>query len=167
MRRPSERLENVDFPVRWDPGAPLPVLLAADGRAVLVFFAQEDGPLSGNLRDPARDPEGPIAVVTVLGCVSACLGAPGGEARDGHRLAARGLEPGRAQVVRGSRWKAELEAQDRAGPGHDPARWRELAHYVLWFHDSAFECVARGFDAETRRERLSDAIARAAAKLLE
>jgi hypothetical protein len=31
-------------------------------------------------------------------------------------------------------------------PYHRPARYEELRHFVLAFHDSTFECVAKSYD---------------------
>jgi len=32
-------------------------------------------------------------------------------------------------------------------PRHNPKMYDDLKHYVFAFHDSTFECIARGFDA--------------------
>lgn len=32
-----------------------------------------------------------------------------------------------------------------------PESWRDLTHFVFWFHDSTFECAARPFNVETHR----------------
>jgi len=32
-----------------------------------------------------------------------------------------------------------------------PENWRDLHHFIFWFHDSTFECVARSYKVETYR----------------
>jgi hypothetical protein len=38
-------------------------------------------------------------------------------------------------------------------------------HFVLAFHDSTFECVARGYDVELHRGPLRDAVASVVSRL--
>ena len=32
-----------------------------------------------------------------------------------------------------------------------PESWRDLRHFILWFHDSTFECLAQSYKVETHR----------------
>jgi hypothetical protein len=41
-------------------------------------------------------------------------------------------------------------------PYHDPKQFEELNHYVFTFHDSTFECVARGLEVTIRKGSLRD-----------
>jgi hypothetical protein len=59
-----------------------------------------------------------------------------------------------------------LEAVNSVHHRYDPARWRPLHHYVLWFHDTTFECVAESFTVELHRESMAELLARACKRLL-
>lgn len=78
----------------------------------------------------------------------------------------RGLEAYQAQRVVNSRWLKELETINSVHRMYNPDSWRNLHHYVFWFHDSTFECVARSFQVETHRESMKDMLARMATRLL-
>ena len=65
-----------------------------------------------------------------------------------------------------SRWLAELEAINSVHRCYRPEVWRSLNHYVLWFHDSTFECIARSFTVEVFRESMAELLARACRRLL-
>lgn len=74
------------------------------------------------------------------------FGPPNDEAFAGHPLAARGLRPYSVARVEASSWIRTLEAMNRVHPHHRPDRYRELQHFVISFHDSTFECIAKGYD---------------------
>jgi hypothetical protein len=59
-----------------------------------------------------------------------------------------------------------MEAINRVHSCYDPVSWRDRNHYVLWFHDSTFECIARSFLVEVFRESFADLLARARRRLL-
>ncbi len=50
-----------------------------------------------------------------------------------------------------SRWLKELEAINSVHRIYRPESWRDRNHFVFWFHDSTFECVARSYKVETHR----------------
>lgn len=137
------------FPVWWDVGAPLPELVATDYRTVLSFCVAERTP-GREARDleaiawSTRD-EPLLAEVEFERCVSARIGTPNDEVHEGHPLYGKGLEAYTAQRVVHSKWLAEAEAINRVHACYDPQFWRELSHYVFWFHDSTFECLARSW----------------------
>ena len=45
----------------------------------------------------------------------------------------------------------ELESINSVHRCCRPESWLERTHFVFWFHDSTFECVARSFKVETHR----------------
>ncbi len=165
-----EVAEPLDFPVRWDTGAPMPHLLVGTAHAYLVFYLPLDYPdwdgTNPRGRKPETDPAEPIAVVEFHGCVSAKLGAPNDEVFSGHPLWGKGLEPYSAQVVRNSRWIAELEAINKVHPQYQPEFWDSLNHYVFWFHDETFECVAKSYEVEVLASTLPDVLETVARRLL-
>lgn len=76
--------------------------------------------------------------------VSAKLGSPNDEVFHGHPLAGKGLEGYTAQLVRNSRWLSELQQINSVHAGYRPEAWQKRNHYVFWFHDTTFECIAEG-----------------------
>jgi hypothetical protein len=156
--------------VRWDAGAPLPHLLRNDHRCLLTFYVREPDPAwdgtSVTMKDPGSGQAESLALVEFAGCVSARLGSPNDEVFGGHPLSGKGLDGYTAQEVLNSRWLAELEAINSVHRCYDPARWRRRHHYVLWFHDTTFECVAESFQVERYRESMADLLARACRRLL-
>jgi hypothetical protein len=168
--RGEEYAVPLDFPVRWDVGAPLPHLLRNDYRCLLTFYVREDDPAwDGSyvtVTDPGSGAVEALALVEFRGCVSARLGSPNDEVFGGHPLHGRGMEGYTAQRVVNSRWLAELEAVNRVHSGYDPAFWRKRHHHVLWFHDTTFECVAESFAVELYRDTMTGLLARACQRLL-
>ncbi len=151
----EEYAEPCGFPLKWDAGAPMPHLMVSDSRALLAFLLSEPDPSwDGSyvtVKSPADDRPEPLGRVEFDGCISAKLGAPNDEVFEGHPLDGRGLEAYGAQRVVNSRWLRELEAINSVHRCHLPESWRDRTHFVFWFHDSTFECVARSFRVETHR----------------
>lgn len=160
----EEYADPLKFPVQWCTGAPLPHLIASDYKAFLIFLVhQQDPNWDGSyvtIKNPGAGTVEPLALVEFSRCASAKLGIPNDEVFSAHPLNGHGLEPYRAQVVRNSRWLAELEKINSAHRRHRPDRWRTLNHYVFWFHDSTFECVAEAYNVEVYHETFADVLAR-------
>jgi hypothetical protein len=168
--RGEEHAAPIEFPVNWDAGAPLPHLLRNDYRCFLTFYVREHDPGWDGSRVTVKDPgsggKESLALVEFSRCVSAKLGSPNDEVLDGHPLSGKGLDAYTAQRVVNSRWLAEVEAVNSVHRCYDPTWWRKLNHYVLWFHDTTFECVAESFKVELYRESMADLLARVCGRLL-
>jgi hypothetical protein len=41
-------------------------------------------------------------------------------------------------------------------PSYRPSLWRDYRHFIFWFHDSTFECLAESFTVEVHRVRMRD-----------
>jgi hypothetical protein len=61
----------------------------------------------------------------------------------------------------------ELEAINKIHNNYDPEYWQALKHYVFWFHDSTFECVANSYQVEVLYESMSNVLAEICKRLLE
>lgn len=153
--RGEEYAETIPFPVKWDCGTPLPHLLRNDHRTLLAFLLSEPDPnwdgTTVKLTSAAAPTPEPLGMVEFDYCVAAKLGAPNDEVIEGHPLHGRGLEAYRAQRVINSRWIKEVEAINSVHRLYRPERWHELQHFIFWFHDSTFECLARSYKVETHR----------------
>jgi hypothetical protein len=151
----EEFAEPCGFPLKWDTGAPMPHLMVNDHRALLAFLLSEPDPAWDGtyvtIKSPSDDGPEPLALVEFEHCLSARLGAPNDEVFDGHPLNGKGLEAYSAQRVVNSRWLKEIEKINSIHRGYRPEHWSDLHHFIFWFHDSTFECIARSYKVETHR----------------
>jgi hypothetical protein len=160
----------VEFPVRWSTGAPLPCLLQSDYRTFLSFFLQEDRNPNWDgthvcVRSPGDGVSERIALVEFERCICTKMGTPNDEVLHGHPLNGKGLAGYQAMSVKNSRWLKELEAINAVHSCYKAETWREFNHYILPFHDSTFECVARGFKVEVFQIPLPDVLAEICGRL--
>jgi len=156
----EEYAEPCQFPLQWSAGAPMPHLMVSDQQALLAFLLHEPDPAwDGSyvtVKSPSDVQPEPLALVVFERCVSAKLGAPNDEVLEGHPLDGKGLEAYTAQRVVNSCWIKEIEAINSVHRMYCPEFWRDLNHFIFWFHDSTFECVARSFKVETHRMSMKD-----------
>ena len=160
-----------NFPVKWDTGAPLPFLLCNDNRTFLTFYVTETDPnwdgTYVNVVDLASSESASLCLVTFQNCFSAKLGHPNDEVQSGHPLAGRGLDGYTAQFVINSPWLEEVAKINSVHPYDDSNRWKSLNHYIFWFHDCTFECLAESYTVEVLRETMAQLLVRVQGKLLE
>jgi hypothetical protein len=156
----EEYAEPCGFPLKWDAGAPMPHLMMSDNRALLAFLLSEPDPAwEGSyvtLKSPADAGPDPLGLVEFECCICAKFGAPNDEVFEGHPLRGRGQEAYGAQRVVNSRWLKEIEAINSVHHMYRPESWREYQHFVFWFHDSTFECIARSYKVETHRTSMKE-----------
>lgn len=138
-----------DLP-RSSPGAPCPLVLQDEYGTVVAYYvhALDPGWTGESVRvvDPQESAE-PAALVRFRGVTATMFGPPNDEAFAGHPLAARGLRPYSAAEVQHSSWIRRLERMNAVHPYHRPEEYAALRHFVLAFHDSTFECIARSYEA--------------------
>jgi hypothetical protein len=130
-------------------GAPLPVVLANEHALLLAYYTETshttwDGTNPRSISADAT--EDPVAVLDFGLARAHYLGPPNDEAFHGHPLASRGLSPYGAFEVQESSWIRILAEMNSVHPRHDPTLFALLRHFILSFHDSTFECIAKGFD---------------------
>lgn len=151
-------------------GAPCPVVLSAEHFLVVAFFV-EDTPADWDgttVRVLGPDSQGePAAVVRFQSPYAHFFGPPNDEAFAGHPLAERGLRPYGAFEVQNSSWVRALERMNSVHRHHRPEHFAGFRHFVLSFHDSTFECVAKGYSHELREGPLDAVIAKEAARLIQ
>jgi hypothetical protein len=182
--RNEEHAVPLEFPAPWDTGAPLPQLLVNDHRAFLIFLRRAvepkpNGPATTAPGAAAVEPPTiapgapsnepaiqPVAVVEFKRCMSAKLGSPNDEVFHNHPLSGKGLESYTAQLVRNSRWLAELQKVNSVHAGYCHHAWSKLNHYVFWFHDTTFECIAESFAVELRDAAIPELLAETCRRLV-
>jgi len=125
-------------------GAPCPVVFSDEFTVVVAYYGRNTIPLS------EKYPQDEKFVFVRFDLYNAMMfGPPNEEAYGGHPLAARGLRPCEAFLVKNSSWIRQLERMNSIHPYHRPEKYDELTHYILTFHDSTFECVAKSFSLKT------------------
>lgn len=129
-------------------GAPLPHVFADEGRLVVAYIT--------NAPDPSFDGTNPRSVWPLTGNQSVAIltadpylafqfGPPNDEAISGHRLYPLGLRAYEAFEVRNSSWIASLEKANRVHSSHTPELFSDYRHFIVAFHDSTLEFIAKRF----------------------
>jgi hypothetical protein len=130
-------------------GARLPIVVADESTLQLAYYLSVPDPdWDGTYaRVVDTSTEDPVILVRFETAHAWFHGPPNDEAFEGHPLASRGLHPYAAFRVEESSWIRRLERTNSVHERHAPERFARLHHYVFAFHDSTFECIARGFTA--------------------
>lgn len=161
----------IDFPVQWDVGAPLPHLLQNDYKTFLLFLLRDVDPrwdgTTVTSKSPADTAAKGIAIIEFKRCMATMMGTPNDEVLHGHPLHGHGLVSYTAQRVINSEWIETLRSINSVHHCYRPDFWKSLNHYVLWFHDCSFECVAESFDLQTVDSNIGDVLATLCARLIE
>jgi hypothetical protein len=130
----AERAIRVEIPgLRWSPGAPEPIVLASERRTLFSFYRSD--------RDVTDDNE--VQVGEFINCTAVSFGFPNDEALPGHRLWGRGLEYYALHEVLDSAWLEAIRSVERVHPRAAAIPFPETRHYVLTFHDTTLEALAR------------------------
>jgi len=160
-------MELHDVP-QSSPGAPCPLVLANEGRVIVLYHRHVVEPgwdgTTARMVGPSSAGE-PAAIARFERVQATMLGPPNDEAFAGHPLASRGLRPYGAFEVLDSSWVRRLERMNAVHPNHLPESYSKCRHFVLTFHDSVFECVARSYTCELATGPLTDLAARLSSEL--
>ena len=160
--------EPLDLGVKWDTGAPMPILISSL-RTFVAFYLSTHDPLFDGTNPSIRDPQGDhgIGVVEFTRATSVKMGSPNDEVLNGHPLWGSGLEFYGAHVVKNSPWIRELMDINRVHTGFRESNWTEARHFVLAFHDETLECVARAAVARTEPDAtMPEVVARLSSEAL-
>lgn len=142
-------------------GAPLPVVVADDYRLYVAYIVEEPDPSWDGTSVTVVTPESAdeaIALIQFVRPYAHFMGPPNDEAFSGHPLASRGLHPYGGFEVAHSSWLRILERRNRVHPYHSASSYADLRHFVLAFHDSTFECIARGYEIQLIRGSVAGVI---------
>lgn len=140
-----------DFP-QSSVGAPCPAVIATEHSLILIFFLEDQDPewdgTTLRVVDIDSSKEHCAVVHFELASIHS-LGPPNDEAFGGHRLAKSGLHPYGSFEVINSEWIQLLEKMNSVHPRHNKERFlKDKHHFIITFHDSVFECVARSYRVE-------------------
>jgi hypothetical protein len=130
-----ERAIVVNVPgLRWDAGAPEPVLVASEDRTLIAFCADDGDVVDGT----------EIQTAEFVGCTAVKFGFPNDEVLNGHPLWGHGLEPYALHEVQDSIWLEQIRAIERVHPESRPTPFANAKHFILTFHDTTMEAIATG-----------------------
>ena len=133
-----ERAIPVQVPgIRWSAGAPEPLLVASERRTLFAFYRSDDEVEQGD----------EVQAAEFVGCTSVRFGFPNDEALQGHPLWGHGLALYSVHEVEESSWVAALRTNESAHPAAPKRPFADAKHFVLTFHDSTLEAVARSIVA--------------------
>ena len=127
------KIEKLDLGFKIDVGAPRPVLLVDEHKVYLIFYTQI---------------ESKIAVVNFSYYDIFKFGIPSDEDIPGHPYAKFGVVPYSAYVVNDSEWIVDLDKMNKENTRYSQVNNERYKHYIFFFHDSCFECVAKEFEAK-------------------
>ncbi len=97
-----------------------------------------------------------LAEITFRGMRGHYFGGPNDETLSGHPLYKHGLRFYKAYEVMNSAWIREMMQRNRVHRQHSDSMFAKDRHFILTFHDSMFECVAKGYEV-TKTTNLSRA----------
>lgn len=149
-------------------GAPCPSIVAGEHHLSVAFFLEEALPGwdGSTVRVVGLDSQGePAAVVRFSHPYASMFGPPNDEAFSGHPLASRGLTPYSAFEVMNSSWIRVLARMNAVHPHHSTKLFSTYRHFVLSFHDTTFECVAKGYSVEVSEGSVVDLVTKEAERL--
>lgn len=150
-------------------GAPIPVVIAAEHFTAVAFYLQNFDPdWDGTTVKVVgvNSDEEPIVIVRFNSCYAQLFGPPNDEAISGHPLHTRGLEPYANFEVEDSSWLRALEKMNSVHPYHNPKHFMDgKRHFILAFHDSVFECLAKDYTVETTFGSIRDVAIRLGGEL--
>ncbi|HUJ21443.1 MAG TPA: hypothetical protein VLX58_07985 [Bryobacteraceae bacterium] len=125
-------------------GAPMPFIVADEDILLLSYFTREDVPSDA-------DKKTGVAIVQFQLPIMHLLGPPNEEAIRGHPLWRRGLESYGTYRVEQSSLLRRIAAMNCVHPRNDPAAFDNFHHYIVTFHDSTFECIARSYTCDVEQ----------------
>ncbi len=150
-----------------DIGAPLPVVVADESCVFITYIVLEPNPNwdGTHVTVLTLDTEKFIATMEFEHAYLHMFGSPNDEVFKGHPLWSRGLKPYSVSEVKDSSWIRKLERLNSVHPMHDPKRFLTLHHFIITFHDSTFECIARDMRWRTERTTIRKATQKMAGRL--
>jgi hypothetical protein len=138
-----DRVRRIDDLPRPEAGAPVPLVFASEQSVWVAYFVSPIWQVPAGTTVDDR-----VALVTFRSARAHFFGPPNDEALAGHPLARRGLDFYDCFEVTDSSWIRRLERANRVHPQHSPELYAGDRHFVITFHDSTFECIARRASAE-------------------
>jgi hypothetical protein len=127
-----------------EPNAPYPSIKINGSNLLLSFYMNHL--LFNNFS------QDDIGIIEFYNCIQFRMGEPNDEGffRFGDGYKQYGIEWGEFYRISGSEWKTHFESPVYIHANPHP---EELSHYLFYFKDETFECIAIGFDFRISKER--------------
>jgi hypothetical protein len=142
----------------------MPHVFANEGLVFLIFLVAHS-PMT-----PTEPVSLTYAVVEFLRPVSHRSGSPAEDEQFRHYLCGKGQEIYRAQTVENSPWLREMIDMWKVNSEHDTSNQeyyrQHIKHYIFWFHDSTFECLARDYEIHTYHDAINAVVEKIIKRLL-
>jgi hypothetical protein len=143
-----------EWPVDWTFSIYQPLVVSDGVWALLMYSAKNKETLPKEKKDRTQY----TGILTFKGCASCKFGDPNDEAIKGHPLYGRGIDVGDAYIVMNSPWLEELKIINSVHPQYDEKSWEGMRHYLLFFKDRTFECIAKDVTSQIREGSLPEII---------
>lgn len=156
------RIEQIKESFRIDAGAPLPRILSNELWLYVIFYIRKVDPNWDGSYVKVRDKsdEGIITLKFNL-FAQFKFGNPNDETIEGHPYGELGLEPYSFQKLIDSDWIEQLKNMNAVHPQHKDEYFEKYNHYILFFHDTCLEIVAKGYEVlEGCEQQMGPEIAR-------
>lgn len=161
------KIRELGLKYPMDIGAP-PKILASEGMLSLFYFVEQSPRgLSSDLtrRDTINDRG--IGILKFDNYINFKFGYPNDEAIQGYPYYKLGLKPYSLFELNDSDWVANLLKIDSFNPMHRNDIFDDFSHYILSFHDSTFECIAKGYTAEYSDKSMAELLSENIQELIE
>ena len=143
-------------------GAPCPLVIASEHQVAICYYLENkpenwDGSYV-KIADQTTSSE-PLAIVEFESCYAHYFGPPNDEAFKGHPLSAKGVSPYQNYEILESSWISYLEEMNAVHPYHKKESFlSDKKHFILAFHDSVFECIAKEYKVHLGNGSITDMI---------
>lgn len=147
----DEYAEIIDWPLKWDTGAPMPQVFGNGHKTFLIYMVNEPDPkwdgTSISVIDNSSENEYPLAIVEFDGGTFR-FGIANEDVFGGLSVAEKGMDWYEAHTIQNSMWIKELKTIHKIHPYYQESSWSDRKHYMLLFHDEMFEVIAKGYKVE-------------------
>jgi hypothetical protein len=165
----NDILEKIEDLPQSSIGAPIPMICCDEHTLYLAYYIQNtpdnwDGTIVKVVGPDTNDEM--VSLVKFELCYSHMFGPPNDEAYTGHPLADRGLEPYSIFEVKNSSWIRQAAQRNSVHPYHKPDYFfKGKRHFLFFFHDTTFECIAKSMTYEIQQGSVKQVIANAIANI--
>lgn len=138
--------------IKIEAGSPLPMVLSTETHLCLLFYSNwGDTDETQDMEEAAT-----ISIVRFEQYLIYKFGVPTDETLLRHPLYNAGLTHYAGHIVEKSLWIEEIVKVDSVHPYHNKETFKEYRHYVLTFHDSTFECIAKKYEVEYTQQSFDE-----------
>lgn len=155
----GEYAKIIDWPLKWDTGAPMPQVYGNGHKTFLIYMINEPDPnwdgTYTTVIDNTSEKKYPLALVEFDGGTFR-FGIANEDVFGGLSVANKGMEWYEAHLIENSKWIEELKTIHKIHPYFHEPSWDGKKHFMLLFHDEMFEVVAKDYKIEQFNSTFKD-----------